>query len=70
MFPIENQNQGYGTAALREIIRHAKESGKYDSLLLGCAPDNHIAEHVYRKLGFEPTGVFAHGEKEMKLDLN
>ena len=70
MFPVENQNQGYGTAALREIIRLAKKSRKYDFMILGCAPGNDIAEHVYRKLGFRPTGVFAHGEKEMKLDLN
>ena len=70
MFPPEHQNKGYGTAAIREIIRLARDSGKYDSMLLGCAPDNHIAEHVYRKLGFAPTGVFEHGENEMKLNLH
>ncbi len=69
MFPVENQHKGYGTAAIREIIRLAKESGKYDAMLLGCAPDNSIAEHVYRKLGFTPTGVFEHGENEMRLVL-
>ena len=69
MFPVENQNKGYGTAAIREIIRLAKESGKYDFLLLGCAPDNHIAEHVYTKLGFRPTGVIEHGEIELKITL-
>ena len=70
MFPVEHQGKGYGTAAIREIIRLAKESGKYDCLLLGCAPDNRIAEHVYLKLGFRPTGVFEHGENEMRLELN
>ena len=69
MFPVENQNKGYGTAAIREIIRLAKESGKYDFLLIDYAPDNHIAEHVYKKLGFRPTGVFEHGEIELKLTL-
>ena len=69
MFPAENQNKGYGTAAIREIIRLAKESGKYDFLLIDYAPDNHIAEHVYKKLGFQPTGVFEHGEIELKLTL-
>lgn len=69
MFPAENQNKGYGTAAIREIIRLAKECGKYDFLLLSYAPDNHIAEHVYKKLGFQPTGVFEHGETELKLTL-
>ena len=69
MFPPEHQYKGYGTAALREIICLAKESGKYDCMLLDYVPDNKVAEHVYTKLGFKPTGVFAHGEKEMKLDL-
>ena len=69
MFPVENQFKGYGTAAIREIIRLAKESGKYDFMLLGCDPENHAAEHVYRKLGFTPTGVFEHGENEFRLDL-
>ena len=69
MFPVENQNKGYGTAAIREIIRLAKESGKYDFLLIDYVPDNHIAGHVYKKLGFRPTGVFEHGEIELKLTL-
>ncbi|MBQ3157790.1 MAG: GNAT family N-acetyltransferase [Clostridia bacterium] len=67
MFPAENQFKGYGTAAIREIIRLAKESGKYDFLLIDYAPDNHIAEHVYKKLGFKPTGKFEHGEYELML---
>ena len=69
MFPVENQNKGYGTAAIREIIHLAKESGKYDFVLIDYAPDNKIAEHVYTKLGFKHTGVFEHGEYELRLDL-
>lgn len=69
MFPVENQNKGYGTAAIREIIRLAKESGKHDFLLIDYAPDNKIAEHVYTKLGFRPTGKFEYGEYELRLDL-
>lgn len=70
MFPVENQNKGYGTAAIREIIRLAKESGKYDFLLIDYAPDNKIAGHVYTKLGFRHTGKFEYGEYELRLDLN
>ena len=69
MFPAENQFRGYGTAAIREIIRLAGESGKYDFLLINYAPDNKIAEHVYTKLGFRPTGGFEHGDYELRLDL-
>ena len=69
MFPVENQNKGYGTAAIREIIRLARESGKYDFLLIDYAPENKIAEHGYKKLGFKPTGKFEYGEYELRLDL-
>ncbi|MBQ8554487.1 MAG: GNAT family N-acetyltransferase [Clostridia bacterium] len=69
MFPVEHQNKGYGTAAIRKIIDLARESGKYDFLLIDYHPDNKIAEHVYKKLGFIPTGVFEYGEHELRLDL-
>lgn len=69
LFPPEHQNRGYGSQAVKEIIRMAKDSGKYDFLLLDCAPDNHIARHVYDKLGFCPTGVQHDGEIELKLML-
>ena len=69
MFPDEHRFKGYGTAAIRMIIELARESGKYDFLLISYAPENKVAGHVYRKLGFWPTGVFEHGEYELRLDL-
>ena len=69
MFPEENRFKGYGTAAIRRIIDLARESGKYDFLLISYDPANKVAEHVYKKLGFRPTGVFEHGEIELRLDL-
>lgn len=69
MFPEENRFKGYGTAAIRKVIDLARESRKYDFLLIDYAPENHVAEHVYKKLGFTPTGVFEHGEYELKLML-
>ena len=38
-------------------------------MLIDHAPDNKVAEHVYKKLGFEPTGKFEYGEYELRLDL-
>lgn len=70
MFPEEHQNKGYGTRAIRKIIQLAGNSGKYDHILLDYVPKNKIAEHVYKKLGFLPTGkIVNNGEIEMKLDL-
>ena len=46
MFPEEHQNKGYGTAAIKKIVELARESGKYDFLILDYVPENKIAEHV------------------------
>lgn len=67
MFPVEHQCKGYGTEALRQIIDRARASGRYDAVLLDYAQGNAIAEHVYTKLGFRPTGEISNGEVVMKL---
>ena len=67
MFPPEHQCKGYGTQALGQVIELARASGKYDSLHIDYAQGNAIAEHVYTKLGFRPTGEIVDGEVVMKL---
>lgn len=70
MFPIEYQNKGYGTQAIKQIVQMARDSGKYDYMLIGCVPQNTIAKHVYEKLGFKPTGeIINDGEIELKLSF-
>ena len=69
MFPVEYQNRGYGSQAIRLLIQMAEASGKYDFMLLDCVPGNEIAIHVYEKLGFRPTGQIVHGEIEYRLEL-
>lgn len=70
MFPPEHQDKGYGTQAIREIIRMAKASGKYDFMILDYVPENRRAKHVYEKLGFKPTGEIVNGvEVELKLEF-
>ena len=69
MFPEEHQNKGYGTAAIKKIVELARESGKYDFLILDYVPENKIAEHVYTKIGFRPTGEESNGEIVLRMDL-
>lgn len=69
MFPVEYQNKGYGTQAVKQIIQLAKESGKYDFMIIDHHPDNKVAQHVYEKLGFKPTGEISNGEIVLRLDL-
>ena len=69
MLPEEHTGHGYGRAAVEEVIRRAKASGKYDRLQLDCAPENHRARRLYERLGFRPTGEINHGSVEMALPL-
>lgn len=69
MFPIEYQNKGYGTEAIRQIIEMAKKSGKYDYMIIDHAPENKIAKHVYEKLGFRPTGEISNGEVVLRINF-
>ncbi|MCM1058263.1 MAG: GNAT family N-acetyltransferase [Firmicutes bacterium] len=70
MFPEEHQGKGYGTSAIQQMIQLAKDSGKYDFIILDYVPENKIAKHIYEKLGFLPTGrIVNEGEIEMRLPL-
>lgn len=70
LFPEEHQCKGYGTLAIKQILQMAKDSGKYDFIILDYVPENEIAKHVYEKLGFLPTGeIVNNGEVEMKFIL-
>ena len=69
MFPDEHMNKGYGTEAIKLIIKLARDSKKYDSMTLDYVQGNEIARHVYEKIGFRPTGEISNGEIVMKLNL-
>ena len=69
MFPEENAGKGYGTESLGQIIRLAKECGKYDFMIIQCDPENKRARHVYEKAGFHDTGELEDGENVMRLDF-
>ena len=64
-----HQGKGYGRAAVEKLIALCRESGKYDVLGLGCKPENAAGMHLYKSLGFAPTGEEAHGEVQMRFTL-
>lgn len=69
MIDRAHQGKGYGRAAVAELIRLVRESGKYPYLGLGCKPENAPALHIYESLGFRFTGEVEHGEKQYRLEL-
>lgn len=56
------QGRGHGTAAVQAIIEYALELRGCDSVTLTVHPDNTVAQHVYERVGFKPTGEHRHGE--------
>lgn len=69
MLSPEYEGKGYGTAAIKLLIQYAKDSRLYKSIYLLCNSNNHIARHIYDKLGFKPTGQICYNDEEMRLDL-
>ncbi len=69
MIATKHQGKGYGQEAIRLAIIMAKEAGVFNRIWLDYAPGNAVAEHVYSKLGFKPTGEVIDGEIVMELKL-
>lgn len=67
MIAAAHQGKGYGTEALRIALAQAEQCGRFDYAELDCESGNPAAEHVYRKLGFLPTGNINHGSHEYRL---
>ena len=61
MIDKNEQDKGYGQAALSEIIRYFRENGA-DRLYLSTEPENERGLHVYHKAGFRETGVISEDE--------
>ncbi|MBQ1877426.1 MAG: GNAT family N-acetyltransferase [Erysipelotrichaceae bacterium] len=62
------QGKGYGTAALREIIRYFKDHGA-NNIRLSTKQSNVRALSLYRKAGFRETGELNGEEIVLQMDL-
>ena len=51
------RGQGIGTELLKELLKIAKEEGKFDSLFSLITGTNEASIHLHEKLGFEYAGI-------------
>ena len=61
MIDKDEQDKGYGQAALKEIIKYFKKNGA-DVLYLSTEPENERGLHIYHKAGFRETGIINEDE--------
>ena len=69
MIDAQHQGRGYGTAALPVLIDLMLERHDCGEIFLGYAPENAVAERLYARMGFVPTGEVEGGEIEARLGL-
>lgn len=68
MIDEKHQGNGYGKAAMIEVLRQLKEMG-VRQVFMGYKPPNVIAQSLLHSLGFERTGQMLQGEFIARLDL-
>ncbi len=64
------QGQGYGYAAMHTLITHIRAQPDARAIELNYDVDNSVAERLYARLGFEPTGEVDDGEIRARLVLD
>jgi diamine N-acetyltransferase len=69
MIDAQHQGRGYGTAALPVLIDLMVEHHGCGEIFLGYDPDNDVAERLYARMGFVPTGELVGGEIVARLGL-
>ena len=67
---FRHQRRGYGTAAMRLVLEHARARPGCNRVTLSHVPSNAAVARLYERFGFRHTGVVDEdGEVEMRLDL-
>ena len=62
MIDREYQGRGYGTAAMREVLRRLEADPACPDVLIGYETDNVVAQKLYRDLDFAEIGPAPWGE--------
>ena len=65
------QNQGYGKKAMYKAIEYVRTfpQGEVASVYISYGPENKVARHLYKSIGFVETGIISEGEVVAKLVL-
>jgi diamine N-acetyltransferase len=69
MIGAEHQGKGLGRAALQALVALLSARHECNAVYLGYVPGNGIAERLYARLGFVPTGEIEDGEIVARRDL-
>jgi diamine N-acetyltransferase len=69
MIDAQHQGRGYGTAALPKLIDLMIEHHGCGEIFLDYSPGNDVAERLYARMGFIPTGEMVGGEIVARLGL-
>ena len=69
MIGIEDQNKGYGRAAMKVLLKMITDADKFDVVILDYAEGNTVARELYYSFGFRETGEVDDDEVIMELPL-
>ena len=69
MIGIEDQNKGYGRAAMKVLLKMITDADKFDVVILDYAEGNMVARDLYYSFGFRETGEVDDDEVIMELPL-
>ena len=70
MIDERHQGRGYGRAALRLVIEHARTRPGQTKLRTSCVPGPLSPIGFYERCGFRRTGEVDDGEEVLELDLS
>lgn len=68
MIDEAHQGQGYGRAAMREVLRRLKATPEVERIATSVAKGNAYVERFYRGLGFVDSEKLDERELYLKLD--
>jgi len=63
------QGNGYGGTALKQLLDAMQLLGQYELAYISFEPENTGSERLYKRLGFQDTGLLMFGEKLFQLDF-